>query len=52
MVGIHISAGSRSSAVIGRSRGVRQSYLQWKEANVAPQVVFEILSVSNKRSSR
>ena len=34
--------------VFGRSRGPRRSYLQWKEANVGPQVVFEILSASNK----
>jgi Uma2 family endonuclease len=34
--------------VFGRSRGARRSYLQWKEANVGPQVVFEILSASNK----
>jgi Uma2 family endonuclease len=34
--------------VFGRSRGARRSYLQWKEANIGPQVVFEILSASNK----
>jgi Uma2 family endonuclease len=34
--------------VFGRPRGARRSYLQWKEANVGPQVVFEILSASNK----
>jgi Uma2 family endonuclease len=34
--------------VFGRSRGARRSYLQWKEANVGPQVLFEILSASNK----
>ena len=31
----------------GRPAGDRMSYLQWKEANVAPQVVFEVLSPSN-----
>ncbi len=34
--------------VFGRPKGARRSYLQWKEANVGPQVVFEILSASNK----
>ncbi|NMF84424.1 Uma2 family endonuclease [Nodosilinea sp. P-1105] len=33
--------------VIGRPSGERGSYKQWKEANIAPQVVFEILSPSN-----
>jgi Uma2 family endonuclease len=31
----------------GRPRGHRKSYLQWEEDNIAPQVVFEILSQSN-----
>jgi Uma2 family endonuclease len=31
----------------GRPKGDRGSYLQWKEAGVAPQVVFEILSPGN-----
>ncbi len=34
--------------VYGRPKGPRRSYLQWKENNLAPQVVFEILSESNK----
>ncbi len=33
--------------VFGRPKGPRGSYLQWQEANIAPQVVFEILSPSN-----
>ncbi|MBC8110362.1 MAG: Uma2 family endonuclease [Verrucomicrobia bacterium] len=33
--------------VFGRPKGDRKSYLQWQEANIAPQVVFEILSASN-----
>ncbi len=33
--------------VIGRPDGDRGSYKQWKEDNIAPQVVFEILSPSN-----
>lgn len=31
----------------GRPKGDRGSYQQWREGNVAPQVVFEILSPSN-----
>ena len=34
---------------IGRPKGNRLSYLQWHEGNVAPQVVFEIYSKSNRR---
>jgi len=34
-------------AVFGRPKGDRGSYRQWEEGNVAPQVVFEILSPSN-----
>lgn len=33
--------------VFGRPKGDRGSYLQWREDNIAPQVVFEILSPSN-----
>ncbi|HNJ43757.1 MAG TPA: Uma2 family endonuclease, partial [Acidobacteriota bacterium] len=33
--------------VFGRPKGHRGSYLQWKEENIAPQVVFEILSPGN-----
>lgn len=36
--------------VFGRPKGDRGSYLQWKEAGIAPQVVFEILSPGNRRS--
>ncbi|MCU0354483.1 MAG: Uma2 family endonuclease [Cytophagales bacterium] len=32
----------------GRPKGHRRSYLQWLEGNVPPQVVFEILSHSNR----
>ena len=35
---------------IGRPKGYRGSYMQWKENNIAPQVVFEILSPGNRRS--
>ncbi|MEM9002940.1 MAG: Uma2 family endonuclease [Cyanobacteria bacterium P01_F01_bin.86] len=33
--------------VLGRPEGDRGSYQQWQEDNIAPQVVFEILSPSN-----
>ena len=34
---------------IGRPRGYRGSYLQWKENNQPPDVTFEVLSPSNTR---
>ena len=34
----------------GRPKGYRGSYMQWKENNVPPQVVFEILSPGNRRA--
>ncbi|WP_017307285.1 Uma2 family endonuclease [Spirulina subsalsa] len=34
---------------IGRPKGDRGSYLQWRENNIPPQVVFEIASPSNTR---
>ncbi|MFO0965491.1 MAG: Uma2 family endonuclease [Gemmataceae bacterium] len=34
--------------VFGRPKGDRGSYMQWVEAGVAPQVVFEILSPGNR----
>jgi Uma2 family endonuclease len=39
--------------VFGRSKGDRGSYQQWKEDNIPPQVVFEILSqaIPSKRWS-
>lgn len=33
----------------GRPKGDRGSYLQWREANIAPQVVFEILAPGNRK---
>jgi Uma2 family endonuclease len=36
--------------VFGRAKGDRGSYKQWEENNVAPQVVFEILSPGNTRA--
>ncbi|MEA5469119.1 Uma2 family endonuclease [Spirulina sp. 06S082] len=35
--------------VLGRPKGDRGSYMQWKEDNTAPQVAFEILSPGNKK---
>jgi Uma2 family endonuclease len=34
--------------VLGRPKGHRPSYQQWKENNIAPQIAFEILSQSNR----
>lgn len=34
---------------LGRPKGHRRSYKQWEEDNVAPQVVFEILSHGNTK---
>jgi Uma2 family endonuclease len=34
--------------VFGRPKGYRGSYQQWEEGNIAPQVVFEILSPGNR----
>jgi Uma2 family endonuclease len=36
--------------VVGRPKGDRGSYKQWEEANIAPQVVFEILSPGNTKA--
>ncbi|MDM8537311.1 Uma2 family endonuclease [Desulfobacterales bacterium HSG17] len=44
------SAAPDAMVVFGRPKGRRGSYLQWKEDNIAPQVVFEILSPSNTKS--
>lgn len=32
----------------GRPKGPRRSYLQWQEDDIAPQVVFEVLSPGNR----
>jgi Uma2 family endonuclease len=34
---------------IGRPKGYRGSYMQWREGGIAPQVVFEVLSPKNRR---
>jgi Uma2 family endonuclease len=36
--------------VFGRPKGDRSSYLQWLENNIAPQVVFEVLSPGNRHA--
>jgi len=43
-----ISAAPDAMVVFGRPKGPRLSYKQWREENIPPQVVFEILSPSNK----
>jgi flagellar biosynthesis GTPase FlhF len=35
---------------IGRPKGDRNCYFQWKEGNVAPQIIFEIWSRSNNQA--
>jgi Uma2 family endonuclease len=45
-----ISTAPDTMVVIGRPKGERLSYLQWKEDNMPPQVVFEVLSPSNTPS--
>ncbi len=34
--------------VLGRPKGYRGSYQQWREGGIAPQVVFEVLSPGNR----
>jgi Uma2 family endonuclease len=50
----HIQANKKCCApdimvVFGRLKGYRGSYVQCQEGNIAPQVVFEILSPSNNK---
>lgn len=42
-----LTAAPDAMIVLGRPKGDRRSYLQWQENNIAPQVVFEVLSHSN-----
>lgn len=44
----HIVNAPDVMVVLGRGKADRGSYKQWEEDNIAPQVVFEILSPSNK----
>ncbi len=43
----HTRAAPDVMVVFGRPKGHRSSYLQWKEDDIPPQVVFEILSPGN-----
>lgn len=45
-----VRAAPDAMVAIGRPKGYRGAYLQWKEGGIAPQVVFEILSPSNTAS--
>ncbi|MEM7532247.1 MAG: Uma2 family endonuclease [Chloroflexota bacterium] len=38
--------------IIGRPKGYRGSYLQWKENDIAPQIVFEIWSPANNEKHK
>jgi Uma2 family endonuclease len=38
-----------SLVVFGRPKGHRGSYMQWREENIAPQVVWEVLSPGNRK---
>jgi Uma2 family endonuclease len=42
-----ISAAPDALVAFGRPKGYRGSYKQWEEGDIAPQVVFEVLSPSN-----
>jgi Uma2 family endonuclease len=42
-----LSTAPDTMVIFGRSKGDRGSYQQWNEGNIAPQVVFEILSPGN-----
>ena len=43
-----IRAAPDAMVAFGRPKGYRGSYMQWKEAGVAPQVVFEVTSPGNR----
>ena len=43
----HIHYAPDVMVAFGRPKGHRSSYKQWEEENIAPQIVFEILSPSN-----
>jgi Uma2 family endonuclease len=45
-----ISTAPDTLLAFGRPKGRRGSYLQWREGNVAPQVVWEVLSPGNSRA--
>jgi len=43
-----IRAAPDAMVAFGRPKGRRGSYKQWEEGNIAPQVVFEVLSPGNR----
>jgi len=43
-----IRAAPDALVAFGRPKGRRGSYKQWEEGNIAPQVVFEVLSPGNR----
>jgi Uma2 family endonuclease len=45
-----ISRAPDAMIALGRPNGDRRSYLQWLEGGIAPQVVWEVLSPSNRGS--
>lgn len=45
-----VRAAPDTMVVVGRPKGERLSYLQWKEDDIPPQVVFEVLSPGNTRA--
>uniref|UniRef100_A0A0C1RD71 Putative restriction endonuclease domain-containing protein n=1 Tax=Tolypothrix bouteillei VB521301 TaxID=1479485 RepID=A0A0C1RD71_9CYAN len=46
----NIRIGPDVMVVFGAPKGDRGSYMQWKEGNIPPQVVFEILSPGNTQT--
>jgi Uma2 family endonuclease len=45
-----IRAAPDAMVIMGRPKGDRGSYQQWKEENIAPQVVFEVRSPGNTQT--
>ncbi|MBW4640436.1 MAG: Uma2 family endonuclease [Gloeocapsa sp. UFS-A4-WI-NPMV-4B04] len=45
-----IRAAPDAMVIFGRPKGDRGSYQQWKEGNIAPQIVFEIRSPGNTQT--
>ncbi len=43
-----LRAAPDAMVVFGRPKGYRGSYMQWREDNLPPQVVFEVLSPGNR----
>lgn len=44
-----LRAAPDAMVVFGRPKGYRRSYMQWREDDIPPQVVFEVLSPGNRR---